>query len=326
MLTLLIALQILVMRVLARRRLAREHATTQTWRPILNGALMGEVPALLPALSSRDMMPFLTLWLHLQQSVRGGAGRELNTIAYRLGCDALSRRLLNRGSRAQRVMATLVLGHLRDRSAWLDLLRQARQLDSAASILALWALVQIDSAAAAEALAEPLLLRADWPLAQLATILQEERGTWEPALAGAIGTVAPARLPDALRLLAALRLGLPAPLLGHMLAHPHPDVVAAALRLATTPDVADQVRAHLAHPDWQVRVQAARALGPLGERDDVERLRPLLADPQWWVRYRTAQALASLPFLRPAELVALAGDDRFAIDIMRHVLAEQEAA
>jgi len=325
-LTMLIALQIIVLRMAARRRQVRDHAMTQTWRPVLNAAMLGEVPANLPRLAARDMMSFLTLWLHLQQSVRGAAGQELNTIAYRLQCDALARRLLARGNRAERVVATLVLGHMQDRSAWDDLLREARELDSAASILALWALVQIDAAQAADTLALPLLRRTDWPLAQLATILQEQRNTWEPALARALGTVEPARLPDALRLLAALRLDLPQAVLQQMLGHDDPDVVAAALRLATSPEALPQVRAHIAHADWRVRVQAARALGPLGNREDVPRLQELLADRQWWVRYRAAQALASLPFLRPAELESLAAGDRFAADIMRQVLAEQAAA
>jgi hypothetical protein len=323
-LTMLIALQIILMRIGTRRRQARNHAMTQAWRPVLNGAMMGIVPATLPPLAPRDMMPFLALWLHLQQSVRGDASEQLNAIAYRLQCDLLARRLLNQGNRTQRVVATLVLGHIRDRTAWSDLIREARQLDSAASILALWALVQIDAAETAHALAALLLLRTDWPLAQLATILQEERDAWEPALAEAIGTLDPARLPDALRLLGALRLSLPPVLLNQMLAHADPDVVAAALRLATSPDSADQVRAHLTHANWQVRVQAVRALGPLGQRDDVVRLKALLADPHWWVRYRAAQALVGLPFVPRDELEALAASDRFAADIMRQVLAEQE--
>lgn len=325
-LTMLIALQIILMRITARRRLSREHAMMQAWRPLLNAAVLGEAATTLPPLAPRNMMPFLVFWLQLQQSVRGDAARELNALARRLGCDVLARRLLVRGDRAERVVATLVLGHLRDQSAWSALLRAARQLDSGASILALWALAQIDAGATAASLALPLLRRADWPLGQLANILQADRATWEPALAEAIRSVEPARLPDALRLLAALRLALPQPVLEQLLGSPDTDVVVAALRLATTPEAAVLVRGHLGHPDWRVRVQAARALGPLGAREDVALLQPLLADPQWWVRYRAAQALAGMPFVRRDELAALAAGDRFAADIVRHVLAEQSAA
>lgn len=325
-LTIVIALQIIDMRRSTLRRAARDAALTHTWRPVLNAALMGIVPERLPPLASRDMMSFLNLWLHLHQSVRGGAGDALNTIGRRLQCELVARRLLRRGSRAQVIVATLVLGHLRERAAWADLSRQVHGADSAPSILALWALVQIDAAAAASEIEGTLLLRADWPVAQLATILQTARDVWEPVLTSTVAAIDTGRLPGALRLMAALRLTLPAPVLQAMLAHPDPDVVIAALRLATTTACVDQVRAHLGHAHWQVRVQAARALAPLGNRDDVGRLQALLFDREWWVRYRGAQALARLPFLSPAELTALAAGDRFAADIVRHVLAEQDNA
>jgi HEAT repeat protein len=325
-LTMLIALQIIVLRVAARRRTARDNALKATWRPLLNRAVLGDEPAELPRLAKRDIMPFLVFWLQLQQSVRGDAAHALNQLAQRLGCAAVARRLLVNGDRAARIVAILVLGHLRDRGAWPELMRVARQLDSGASILALWALAQIDPAAAAEELALPLLRRSDWPLAQLANILQTDRAVWEPALGAAIQVVEPARLPDALRLLAALRLALPRPVLERMLAHPDANVVAVALRLATSPEAAPLVRPHLHHPDWQVRVQAARSIGPIAGAGDVAPLQALLADPQWWVRYRAAQTLATLPFLRRDELAELASGDRFAADIMRQVLAEQEAS
>lgn len=324
--TVVIALQIIDMRFRTRRRAARDAALTHTWRPVLNAALMGIVPERLPPLASGDTMSFLGMWLHLQQSVRGGAGDALNTIGRRLQCDLAARRLLRRGSRAQVIVATLVLGHLRDRSAWADLSQQVHDAESAPSILALWALIQIDADAASREIEGTLLLRADWPVAQLATILQTARDSWEPVLTSIVAAIDTGRLPGALRLTAALRLSLPAPVLQAMLAHPDPDVVIAALRLATTTACVDQVRALLGHTHWQVRVQAARAMGPLGNRDDVRRLQALLFDPEWWVRYRGGQALARLPFLSPAELTALAAGDRFAADIVRHVLAEQDNA
>jgi HEAT repeat protein len=88
------------------------------------------------------------------------------------------------------------------------------------------------------------------------------------------------------------------------------------------------VRALLAHEDWQVRVQAAKALGRIGDRGDTERLVALLADREWWVRYRAAQALVELPWLTRADLDALhaALDDRYAADMLAQVMAEIDAA
>jgi HEAT repeat protein len=104
-------------------------------------------------------------------------------------------------------------------------------------------------------------------------------------------------------------------------------VVIAALRGVLTPDTLAEVRALLGHEDWQVRVQAARALGRVGERSDAARLTSLLGDPQWWVRYRAAQALRELPLLSQADLDAVRASltDRYALDMLDQVLAEEQA-
>jgi len=139
--------------------------------------------------------------------------------------------------------------------------------------------------------------------------------------------VTPGELPQALRLMAALRMDLPLPQLHGYLSSRDIEIVLAALRLARAPGVLDDVRRHLASADWRARVQAVRALGELGDRSDVARLRTLLSDPQWWVRYRAAQALLALPFLTEAELAELRNEgDRYAADMIAQVSAEQEAA
>jgi HEAT repeat protein len=73
-----------------------------------------------------------------------------------------------------------------------------------------------------------------------------------------------------------------------------------------------------------VRVQAARALGRVGEPADRDILVAMLRDPEWWVRYRSAHALAARPFATPEEIVAAAAGlgDRFARDIVSQALAE----
>ena len=84
----------------------------------------------------------------------------------------------------------------------------------------------------------------------------------------------------------------------------------------------------IGHPEWFVRVAAARALGRLGGPDDAAPLTAALADPSWWVRYRAAQSLCSIPGMGPAELGALTArlTDRFAADMLRQVLAERAPA
>ncbi|UMR28931.1 HEAT repeat domain-containing protein [Massilia sp. MB5] len=328
LLTLLIAVQIVYLRLAARSLKRREQALTARWRPALNAAIVGVSEMTLPGLRSAERILFLKLWVHLHQSVRGEASGGLNEVAYRLGCDAYARRLLHKGNRAQRLLAILALGHLRDAAAWDDLLGVVHGSDSAASVHALWALVQADAARAAREVAPMLLQREDWAMSQLANILKDARAEWEPVLAEAVAGTDQEQLPHALRLLAALRLSLPAQQLRGLLNHPVAEVVSCALRLAATPDLLDEVRRQLGHGDWRVRVQAVRTLGQLGDHSDVERLRRLLGDQQWWVRYRAAQALLGLPFLTPDDLAALQQEDmdRYALDMLKQVRAEQEAA
>lgn len=326
-LTVLVGMQIIWLRVSMQRLQRREHAVTLKWRPLLNAAIAGEELDELPELAQRDRVLFIKLWLHLQQAVRGEATEGLNGIARRLGCDEHMRALLVRGNRAERLLATLALGHMRDRDSWGPLARAAHAADSASSVHALWALVQTDPARSAQEMAPLLLRRDDWPLSQLANILQNARSEWQLVLALALLRVSPQDLPQALRLVAALRIDLPQSQLKGYLASDRADVVLAALRLARTPSVLDLVRGHLASTDWRIRLQAVRALGEMGDRSDVARLRALLSDPEWWVRYRAAQALLSLPFLTEAELADMRNaGDRYAADMLTQVAAEREVA
>ena len=326
-LTLLLSLQIIQLRVSLRKRERHEARVLARWRPLLNQAIVGERPSL-PALAPNERLAFLRLWVHLQASLRGEATEALNTMARELGADRLARAMLSRGAREERLLAVLVLGHLRDREAWPQLLPLAELSDSAASLTALWALVRVDPDAATGYLTPLFIEREDWALSHVAGILQQAALPTAAVLGRVLPTLPQDRLPRALRIAEALRVPLPAAVLAGALRSEAVAIVIAGLRSVITPETIEDVRALLAHEDWQVRVQAARALGRIGTRDDAERLSALLADPQWWVRYRAAQALRELPALSRADLEQLRASltDRFAADMLQQVLAEEEAA
>jgi HEAT repeat protein len=123
----------------------------------------------------------------------------------------------------------------------------------------------------------------------------------------------------------ALRVEVPDTLLERALDDESVAIVTAALRLVNLPGSRGRVRALLAHQDWQVRVQAAKALGRIGDRGDVDRLAALLGDREWWVRYRAAEALVDLPWLARADLAALHASltDRYAADMLSQAMAEE---
>jgi HEAT repeat protein len=326
-LTLLLAAQIVRLRVALRRRQRREARVLARWRPLLNSAIVGEVPGALPPLAANERDHFIKLWVHLQASLRGEAGAALNDIAHRLQLDLEARGMLVRGPRAARLLAALMLGHLGDREAWASLLRLAGQDDATLSLTALWALVRIDPRAAAEYLTPLFIEREDWAMSHVAGILKEANAPVASVLTAILPRLDSSRLPRALRIAEALRITLPAELLRGALGSLDVALVTAALRTVETPGSLDQVRALLAHEDWQVRVQAAKALGRIGGRGDAGRLAGLLSDREWWVRYRAAQALVELPWLAQAELRALQDGltDRFAADMLAQVVAEARA-
>lgn len=328
LLTLLLGLQIVRLRIALRARERRKARTLARWRPVLNAAIVGDSPAQLPRLMASERLHFIKLWVHLQSSLRGEAGAALNTIACRLGLDVEARAMLGRRARAERLLATLVLGHLGDRQAWPALLRLAALDDPTLSLAALWALVRIDPQAAAEYLTPLFIEREDWAMSHVAGILQQAGTPVAAVLAGMLPRLDAQRLPRALRIAEALRVELPPAALATSLASDAVPVVIAALRIVNTPLLQEPVRARLAHEDWQVRVQAVKALGRIGERADTARLAHLLADREWWVRYRAAQALVALPWMQRAELDALSAalEDRYAADMLAQVVAEQDAA
>jgi hypothetical protein len=327
LLTLLLAAQIVHLRVALRRRERRAARVLARWRPLLNSAIVGEPPGALPPLAANERVHFIKLWVHLQASLRGEAGAALNDIARRLGLDLEARSMLARGPRTARLLAALMLGHLRDREAWSSLLRLAGQDDATLSLTALWALVRIDPHAAAEYLTPLFIEREDWAMSHVAGILKEANAPVASVLASILPRLDSSRLPRALRIAEALRITLPAELLRGALASSEVALVTAALRTVETPGSLDQVRALLAHGDWQVRVQAAKALGRIGSRGDAERLAGLLSDREWWVRYRAAQALVELPWLGREDLRTLQASltDRFAADMLAQVVAEAHA-
>jgi len=96
------------------------------------------------------------------------------------------------------------------------------------------------------------------------------------------------------------------------------------------PDVPEAVaalRGALQDPAWQVRAQAATALGRLGVAEAAGDVRAALSDPAWWVRLRAALALRSMG-PRGEELLRSVSreEDRYAHDMARYVVGLGEGA
>lgn len=329
-LTLVLVLVIVSLRLRLRTNLRREQDFMAIWRPLLLGAVSDDQPAdrtvPLPILRARDELFFLKLWNYMQESLRGSANDRLNELARRLRFEVTARGLLKKGKRAESLLATLMLGHLRDAPSWEALAAQAGSPDSLASLHAARALTRIDPLRATEQLLPLFLTRTDWGITQVASFLGESRRAFGLQLARHILTVDERHWPRALQLADALRVELPQKTMLLILAGSQSiEALVAALHLATGLPLLPTVRRFLQHPDWRVRVEAARFLSSFGDESDILSLQQLLQDSQWWVRYQSAQALASMPFFGPEALKALRDQtsDALIADMLDHVLAER---
>jgi len=328
-LTLLLVLMMVYLRVSLNRRAQEEHAFLSIWRPLLLSSLHSSVSAALPMLEANERVYFLKLWNNLMRTSSGESSANLISIAYSVGCDHFSWRLLKYGDRVECLLATLALGHMRDHPSWDLLVTKTLASDNATSINAFQSLVQIDAEATAQQLIPLLLAREDWPISQVAAILQSAQSAFLQPLLEATAEMKSVHLVRTLRLIEALHLAIPQSIVLRLLDDANdPDTLIAALRVANNAGLLTQVRTYLNHADWRIRVQAAKVIGRIGEHADINRLIPLLADTEWWVRYRAARALIGMPFFSIAEIEQLRDNlsDRFARDMLGQVLAERNPA
>ena len=328
--TLLLLAAILAIRVRYLSRLGSERDAASLWIPLIARCTDASA-ANLPPLRRRDADHFVLLWCRAQDSLRGESPEHLREMARRLGADVHARRMFRSRSLRRRLVGTVALGHLRA----LDLVQSLQQqIESGAalpSLVAAKALVRIHAAAGISCVLTVAARRQDWPLASVSTMFKEcESESVGPALSSAIRG-AMSRGDDAgverlLRLhITAKFRAMRAVVRDVLAASTNGEVLAAALAALADPGDIAYARRLLCHPEWFVRVAAARALGRMGSEDDVPGLTTALRDSSWWVRHRAAQALSQLPEMDTAKLADMAArqTDRYAADMLHQILAER---
>jgi hypothetical protein len=325
-LTLVLAAQVLVMRSLLIVRTRRRDRFLRHWEPLLYEAVESDCPPSLPRVASGDLFTFLTLWNYLQDSVIDDASRRLNDVAHRLGMVEISRRMLRRRGLRHRLMAIATLGHLRDRSVWNTLCACAASPQVVLSLAAARALVQVDREAAVRHLMPSIVTRSDWPAARVASLLRTAGpGVVSRPLVQAALEAGPKEAPRLIGLLDAAYQEAATPAIQQLLERTdEKETIAASLRALRDPQGLDSVRRFSTDPRWEIRVQAAAAIGRLGNAGDAHRLSMMLSDREWWVRFRAAKALCSILKDSPAELDELQRqhDDPFARDALTQARAE----
>ncbi|MDQ6785272.1 MAG: HEAT repeat domain-containing protein [Acidobacteriota bacterium] len=334
----LMMLQVLAFRGLVVFRERKRLRVKQLWEPILLDSVFS-VPAEIPSLEKADAYEFLVLWNYLHESLRDEAVENLNVAARGAGADVAARHLLKKGNMRKRLMAATALGNIRDDESRDALEKFISHADATLSLTAAQALMQIDAKDAIKIVMPLVSERMDWSLEAVAAMFKKA-GADVVSLPLSKAIVASCCKDAALnksvtklhahspRLIYLLRLAQPrfvSYVIRYVLLRAKDvETVNAALKVCDDPTILPTVRKLLADSRWQVRVNAAQALGRTGTARDEKLLVKALRDKEWWVRYRAAQALANLPSVDSEKLELYAAQtSKFSGDILRQVIAER---
>jgi len=327
LLGLLLLAAIAAIAFLRRRRRARLAAIESRWRAALVQAVDDPAQAALPAIGVSDLPHFLEAWNRLLESADDETAARLATLLSQHGIDQRALAMLRRRSTRLKLAAITASGHLREPRAWDELARLAQGTSPELSFAAARAMLRIDPRRALEALSHQIPGRGDWPVARLASVFE----TLGPmVVTGPLITMLLRRpRPGLERVVKLARFGearkISGVVRGWLGSSSDPDVLMAALACIEDRGDIPWALGAAQHPEWQVRMAAARALGRVGNREELPALLELLRDPVWWVRYHAAHGLTRLEGLAPHELDALheGARDAFAADMLGQALAER---
>lgn len=299
----------------------------ERWRAILVEATHGR-DVHVPKLPRRELSGFIDVWneLHDVPEATPEADVGMAKIAGQVGLENRLYRVVDHGSFHNRVMAIVAMGHLRSGKHFDKLTNLLGDNSPIVSISAARAMMKIDPDLAVRLVVPKIVDRKDWVDGGVAQVLHEAGAKLAgPELSSAALQVNDDVASRLVRFLAGIDPDAAMPVISKILDEAHDEhLVSTCLQVMTNGTDLAVVRPLLQHPRWHVRMHAATSMGKFGGRDDVAWLQPLLADVQWWVRYRTAQAIQALVGARnEMERIRDVQTDRFARDILEHVIAEQ---
>ena len=326
----LLALIIIVIRTVHARRVRWLAEFRARFQPLLFEAMLGSVTIQLN--SRRERLALMVLLDETQQDISGEESDNLNKLVRDLGLDKDALHYMAARNLTNKLLGIRVVSRTGSHQAWPMLEVLALGGNPALALAASHALVLLD-AKRAFAVITPVLRRgSQWAPVEVVRILRDGGEHAREALAVLLESAASDEAILLVRLLQQTQDSAILPVLrARLLQTRNPDETGELLlalgRLGTAED-RKTVLAYLGETNWIIRLKAVRALGLIGVAEDQSVLIPLLSDAQWWVRYAAAQSLAVLPGSSVAflQLLGQHQTDRFAADILKHVIAEQAGA
>lgn len=308
-----------------RRRLAVQ----QRWRDVFSAAALSKTESrdiALPQFERIEQADLFHEWNLARETVRGDAGDNLNIIAGRMGLPGIARELMSSGHLQSRLMGMQTLGNVRDAASWEPVEKLLVHANTALSVTAASAMVNIDAPRAIERLMPMISQRRDWPRTRVSNFLRRAGSDVisEP-LFRAIRGSKPLDIVYYLQFAELAESTVIDAIAEDLIRTSNdPAVLAGALRLISGHSGVPRIVALVHHDVWYVRMHAAKVLGRVGQPEHLGLLETLLTDTEWWVRYRAAQAISSLPFVGPNRLRQIKNRqrDKYASDMLGQVLAE----
>lgn len=299
------------------------------WRDVFASAALDENAAEsieLPPVRRSDHTDLLEEWNRARSIVDGAAADNLIVLANRVGIGKLAEELFQQRSVQSKIMAVQTFGHLRQADFFEPIQALLDHPNTALSITAATSLIEIDARRGIELVMPKIHVRRDWPRNRVSILLREAGSDLvsEPMYRA----IRSASNEDRTYLLQFARLmesEVRDALVEELIRESNDaGLVTSALKLVSGYRGVPRIAALTQHDAWFVRMQSAKVLGRVGQREHLGILESMLDDPEWWVRYRAAQSIVSLPFLGPNELRALQErqTDKFAVDILQQSFAE----
>lgn len=299
------------------------------WRSVIAAAALSPEDAEtmpLPYFSRVQRTDLLAEWNRACDTVEGSAADNLVTLAGRLKIPEIAKEMFARRRLKAKLLAVQTLGHLRDKDSWAAIEEFLTDNNTALSITAAIALVDIDAARAVLHVVPMITKRRDWPRTRVCRFLRMAGSSLvsEP-LIDSIRTSRPEEMVYLLQFVQLAESDVIDALAEDLIrSSKDPVVLTAALRLVSGHAGVPRIGALAHHDAWFVRMQAAKVLGRVGQQEHLSMLESMLEDKEWWVRYRAAQSITSLPFLGPNALrrIHARQTDRYARDMLKQALAE----
>lgn len=326
--SLLLLLYTLELRLQRRLRERRRANVTAHWRAVISAAVTGAAVPQRQKLRRDERQEFLRLWVYTRSMVEGAAADRLIALARTLRLPELVSKQTSSAHVGVRLMAIQAQGYLRDPANFAELAAATDDPNALVSVVAAEALVAIDAERAAARLIPKIPSRRDWPRTHVFKLLQRAGSAIGEPLYRHIRAASDDDAAYLLQFVEIAEFDVRDALAVELLrSRDSPEVLAAALKVATGHAPVPRLDELLAHPAWYVRMQAAKLLGRMGRTADTGRLEKLLSDKEWWVRYRAAKALVGLPGVTSADLeqMRLRLHDHYARDILGQAIAEAGA-